>query len=159
MHPHQVLIQRHHDPACVFRVSTVSHRWRHVGEDGRLDEVPLRIDAARRPPAPAHQECALVSPDLDVLHHRLELCLADRRPKSKDMPEIDVLTAVDVAIRDLVEIESIWGTPQALERLSECRAMLADDEPCDQHAKAENAGQRYLHHFASPRRIFPRAGG
>jgi hypothetical protein len=45
-------------------------------------------------------------------------CLADRRPKSEDMPEINLLTAVDVAIRDqverdLVEIESIWGTPQA----------------------------------------------
>ena len=53
------------------------------------------------------------------------ICLADRRPKSEDIPEIDWQTAVDVAIRDLVEIELMWGTPHALERLSECRAMLA----------------------------------
>ena len=33
-------------------------------------------------------------------------------------------TAVDVAIRDLQEMEDQWGTELALERLAECKAML-----------------------------------
>jgi len=39
--------------------------------------------------------------------------------------DLDLLTAVDVAIRDLREIEAHWGTELAFERLAECRAMLA----------------------------------
>lgn len=46
--------------------------------------------------------------------------LDDRRP---DL-EIDLSTAIDVAIRDLREIEASWGSKQALERLVECQAML-----------------------------------
>jgi hypothetical protein len=38
--------------------------------------------------------------------------------------EIDLYTAVGVAIRDLQEIESSWGSAQAFERLAECQAML-----------------------------------
>jgi hypothetical protein len=48
--------------------------------------------------------------------------LCDRRVEA-DL-EIDLRTAVDVAIRDLQEIEAHWGTKLALERLAECRAML-----------------------------------
>jgi hypothetical protein len=48
--------------------------------------------------------------------------LRDRRVEA-DL-EIDLRTAVDVAIRDLQEIEAHWGTKLALERLAECRAML-----------------------------------
>jgi hypothetical protein len=33
-------------------------------------------------------------------------------------------TAVDVAIRDLRDVEAHWGTTLGLERLLECRAML-----------------------------------
>ena len=50
--------------------------------------------------------------------------LRDRRVEAEADLEIDLRTAVDVAIRDLQEIEAHWGTELALERLAECRAML-----------------------------------
>lgn len=52
--------------------------------------------------------------------------LCDRRTPttSPDHVEIDLATAVDAAIRDLEEIEALWGTGLALERLCECRTML-----------------------------------
>jgi len=49
--------------------------------------------------------------------------LCDRRDADPDLA-IDLSTAVDVAIRDLSEIEANGGTELALERLAECRAML-----------------------------------
>jgi hypothetical protein len=48
--------------------------------------------------------------------------LCDRRVES-DL-QIDLHTAVDLAIRDLREIEAHWGSKLALERLAECRTML-----------------------------------
>ena len=50
--------------------------------------------------------------------------LCDQRAETETDLEIDLHTAVDVAIRDLQEIESRWGTELALERLAECQAML-----------------------------------
>ena len=50
--------------------------------------------------------------------------LCDRRSKTELDLEIDLHTAVDVAIRDLQEIEAHWGSELALERLAECQAML-----------------------------------
>ena len=50
--------------------------------------------------------------------------LCDRRVEAEADLEIDLRTAVDVAIRDLQEIEAHWGTKLALERLAECLAML-----------------------------------
>jgi hypothetical protein len=50
--------------------------------------------------------------------------LCDRRAVAEANLEIDLRTAIDVAIRDLREIESQWGTALALERLAECRTML-----------------------------------
>jgi hypothetical protein len=50
--------------------------------------------------------------------------LRDRRVEAEADLEIDLRTAVDVAIRDLQEIEAHWGTKLALERLAECQAML-----------------------------------
>ena len=52
--------------------------------------------------------------------------LCDRRPpaSSPDHVEFDLATAIDVAIRDLQEIEALWGSDLALERLVECRTML-----------------------------------
>ena len=47
----------------------------------------------------------------------------DPKPTSRTL-EIDLRTAVDVAIRDLQEIEAHWGSELALKRLSECQAML-----------------------------------
>ena len=53
------------------------------------------------------------------------ISLCDRRSQAyvTDL-EIDLRTAVDVAIRDLQEIEAHWGSELALKRLSECQAML-----------------------------------
>ena len=38
--------------------------------------------------------------------------------------EVDLATAVDVAIRDLHEIDARWGTATGLRRLRECRELL-----------------------------------
>ena len=50
--------------------------------------------------------------------------LCDRLAEADADLAIDLRTAVDVAIRDLREIEAHWGTELALERLAECRTML-----------------------------------
>lgn len=50
--------------------------------------------------------------------------LCDRRAEADSDLAIDLHTAVDVAIRDLQEIEAHWGTELARERLLECRSML-----------------------------------
>jgi hypothetical protein len=39
--------------------------------------------------------------------------------------EINLETAVDVAIRDLRDVEAHWGTASGLRRLRECRELLA----------------------------------
>lgn len=49
--------------------------------------------------------------------------LCDRRAEA-DVLDIDLYTAVDVAIRDLQEIEAHWGTERARQRLAECQSML-----------------------------------
>ena len=41
-----------------------------------------------------------------------------------DEDEIDLLTAVDAAIRDLRDITRAWGTEAAREQAEECRMML-----------------------------------
>jgi hypothetical protein len=51
------------------------------------------------------------------------------RPKTSNQepevpPEIDLLTAVDVAIRDLREISQRWGEESARRQAEECRTML-----------------------------------
>jgi hypothetical protein len=50
--------------------------------------------------------------------------LCDRRVEAEADLEIDLRTAVNVAIRDLQEIEAHWGTKLALKRLAERLAML-----------------------------------
>jgi hypothetical protein len=52
--------------------------------------------------------------------------LCDRRAETDIDLDVDLHTAVDVAIRDLQEIEAHWGTERALERLAECRSMLRE---------------------------------
>jgi len=47
-----------------------------------------------------------------------------RAPKPEPEPEIDLLTAVDVAIRDLREISNRWGEESARRQADECRLML-----------------------------------
>lgn len=49
--------------------------------------------------------------------------LSERQVETDDL-KIDLRTAVDVAIRDLCEIEAHWGSELAFERLAECRTML-----------------------------------
>ena len=52
------------------------------------------------------------------------LKLSDYRGDNNDEDEIDLATAVDVAIRDLREILQCWGTDTARHRAEECEAML-----------------------------------
>jgi hypothetical protein len=52
--------------------------------------------------------------------------LCDRAPKADFDLAIDLRTAIDVAIRDLKEVQSHWGSEQARERLLECEAMLRE---------------------------------
>lgn len=46
------------------------------------------------------------------------------RIASQEDEEIDLLTAVDAAIRDLREIASRWGEETSRVQAEECRAML-----------------------------------
>jgi len=50
--------------------------------------------------------------------------LCDRHWEAESDLDIDLHTAVDVAIRDLCEIDANWGSPIGLQRLTECRDML-----------------------------------
>jgi hypothetical protein len=50
--------------------------------------------------------------------------LSDYRIDDGSDQEIDLITAVDVAIRDLREILSSWGSQEARERAEECERML-----------------------------------
>jgi hypothetical protein len=50
---------------------------------------------------------------------------ADFRVGPTDNAECDLVTAVDVAIRDLREILQCWGTDGARERAQECESMLS----------------------------------
>jgi hypothetical protein len=52
--------------------------------------------------------------------------LCDRHDDADAQSSIDLRTAVDVAIRDLQEIQNHWGTPLAHQRLLECQEMLRD---------------------------------
>ena len=48
---------------------------------------------------------------------------ADAEPHA-DTPAVDLMTAIDVAIRDLCEIEALCDTREARRRAAECRQML-----------------------------------
>ena len=50
--------------------------------------------------------------------------LSDYRAGEAAEDEIDLVTAVDAAIRDLREILSCWGTATARQRAEECETML-----------------------------------
>jgi hypothetical protein len=50
--------------------------------------------------------------------------LNDYRAEEGAESEIDLVTAVDAAIRDLREIKQCWGTDAARQRVEECEAML-----------------------------------
>jgi hypothetical protein len=50
--------------------------------------------------------------------------LSEYRGAAKEEPGVDLITAVDVALRDLRDIEAGWASDQALERLIECKVFL-----------------------------------
>jgi hypothetical protein len=50
--------------------------------------------------------------------------LCHRRAEADADVAIDLRTAVDVAIRDLQEIQAHWGSELARVRLADCRSML-----------------------------------
>ncbi len=52
------------------------------------------------------------------------LKFSDYRVDDSDDVEIDLVTAVDVAIRDLREILLYWGSEIAQQRAQECELML-----------------------------------
>lgn len=52
------------------------------------------------------------------------LKLSDYRIDDIADNEIDLITAIDVAIRDLREILLCWGTDRARQRAEECELML-----------------------------------
>jgi hypothetical protein len=52
------------------------------------------------------------------------LSLSDYRVDDATDDQIDLVTAVEVAIRDLREILSCWGTESARERALECESTL-----------------------------------
>jgi hypothetical protein len=52
------------------------------------------------------------------------LKLSDYRVDDLANNEIDPITAIDVAIRDLREILLCWGTDRARQRAEECELML-----------------------------------
>jgi hypothetical protein len=54
------------------------------------------------------------------------ICLDDfRLPAANDDIDCDMVTAIDVAIRDLREILQFWGSEGARVRAQECERMLA----------------------------------
>jgi hypothetical protein len=52
------------------------------------------------------------------------VCLDDFRAKPVDDEACDMVTAIDVAIRDLREILQFWGSETAYARAQECERML-----------------------------------
>jgi hypothetical protein len=72
----------------------------------------------KRKPASFHDDSEDVALSAEIIW------LCNRRANADADLQIDLHTAVDVAIRDLQEIETYWGTEPARERLAECRAML-----------------------------------
>ena len=57
------------------------------------------------------------------------LKLSDYRGNDAIDGEIDLATAVDVAIRDLREILSCWGSEAARQRAQECELTLRRRDP------------------------------
>lgn len=52
------------------------------------------------------------------------ISLCERRAALSDLPAIDALTAIDLAIRDLREIEALCDSVEARQRAADCRQML-----------------------------------
>ena len=59
----------------------------------------------------------------DIVQFRPRASLEGRHEVSEDL-EIDLVTAVDAAIRDLRDIVAAWGAESSLRQAEECRKML-----------------------------------
>jgi len=59
----------------------------------------------------------------DIVQFRPRASIASRDEVSEDL-EIDLVTAVDAAIRDLRDIVAAWGADSSLKQAEECRRML-----------------------------------
>jgi len=59
----------------------------------------------------------------DIVQFRPRASLESRTEVSEDL-EIDLVTAVDAAIRDLRDIVAAWGAESSLKQAEECRRML-----------------------------------
>ena len=59
----------------------------------------------------------------DIVQFRPRASLESRPEVSEDL-EIDLVTAVDAAIRDLRDIVAAWGAESSLKQAEECRRML-----------------------------------
>jgi hypothetical protein len=61
----------------------------------------------------------------DIVQFRPRASLESRPEVSEDL-EIDLVTAVDAAIRDLRDIVAAWGAESSLKQAEECRKMLEE---------------------------------
>lgn len=61
----------------------------------------------------------------DIVQFRPRASLESRPEVSEDL-EIDLVTAVDAAIRDLRDIVAAWGAESSLKQAQECRKMLEE---------------------------------
>ena len=59
----------------------------------------------------------------DIVQFRSRAVLAEEEQQA-DTPEIDLVTAVDAAIRDLRDIVAAWGAEASRQQAEECRRML-----------------------------------
>jgi hypothetical protein len=80
----------------------------------RLAADYLPLSDGRHPPRSDSE--AVVSAEI--------ISLSERRAVLRDPLVVDVITAIDVAIRDLCEIEVLCGSKEARRRAAECRQML-----------------------------------
>ena len=61
----------------------------------------------------------------DIVQFRPRASLSVRPDVCEDL-EIDLVTAVDAAIRDLRDIVAAWGAESSLKQAEECRKMLEE---------------------------------
>ena len=59
----------------------------------------------------------------EIVQFRSRASLESGHEASEDL-EIDLVTAVDAAIRDLRDIVAAWGADSSLKQAEECRKML-----------------------------------
>src|SRR5580765_778958 len=74
--------------------------------------------------------------------------MSDYRGNDAGDTDIDLATAVDVAIRDLREILSCWGTEAARQRAQECELTLlrVGATPVRGAIRQDHIGGRFLAH-------------